>query len=474
MKISYTLALAWMMVAARQATIRDEDIEKLRDYVLNRKYSAAQKEFAEFFENDKTNNVFNHEYFGFLKKVGDYEKILKFKKEFMLNADTIEQITRDANKLKFGSKKQVGELVTQSPFNLDVLYKAALYALENGNRTVFMKYFNMAQNVDENDTRTKLLKAHILALDKRYDDAILLFEEIGYKNEAADLKSLRSQFSNLENAPNDRQKARRYVSLYESMAQLMIMDRFNPSIYTSMVKTALEGIVDICLGTQLKGSAQYASKLVRMDQNNISWAVKFIRILVLDGNVMQAESEYNKIKKDIPQNVRTFLEGQIKTLRKKLEQEEQQRRHEEEMWRQQQKRRQTQMGKTNNAGKDFAGYYEVLNAKPEMNEKQLKKCWKKAARKAQNAKNKKATKGKGEDMMLKINRAKGVLCDKEKKAMYDAGYDPNDKSQSANQNYYQNFNFGGGFDDFDEIISQFFGGGGNFQQSSRRRIIRFG
>lgn len=475
MKISYTLGLLWALIMSKEDTIRDEDIQTLNDYIHSKKYMDAKKLFEELFAKDKSNNVFNHEYYRFLVKIGDYKKILENKTTFLVTGETEKQLERDLEKLYYGNNKQKSELVSQSPYSISILYVAAINAIANGNRACFIKYLNMAVEVDENDIRVKKLKAQKAAIDGNYDETTLLLEEIGMREEANYLKSIRAQLNNLISMQNDRQRARGCVNLYDNISRLMLMDKFYPSIYTRLARTALENIVDTCLGNGLKGSGMYAGKLVAMDPQNISNVVKYIRILVLDESVLQAENEFEKYKGSFPENVKRFLEGQITTLKKKIEEAEAQKREQEERQKQRyEQRKRSQMGKTDNAGKDFKGYYKCLNANKDMDEKQIKKSWKKAVKKAQVKFNKteKET-GKGDDSeLIKINQAKNILLDKDKKAMYDAGIDPEDKQQASNQNYQQYFDFGDGFGDFEEIVAQFFGGGNG--HTTRRRIIRFG
>ena len=109
-------------------------------------------------------------------------------------------------------------------------------------------------------------------------------------------------------------------------------------------------------------------------------------------------------------------------------------------------------------------YYEVLGVDKNASEDEIKRAYKKLARKYHpdmNPGDKEA-----EEKFKEINEANEVLSDPEKKASYDqfgfAGTDPNYGAG-------QGGGFGGGFDfgDLGDIFGSFFGGGFGGQQQRR-------
>ena len=111
-------------------------------------------------------------------------------------------------------------------------------------------------------------------------------------------------------------------------------------------------------------------------------------------------------------------------------------------------------------------YYEVLGVDKNASEDEIKRAYKKLARKYHpdmNPGDKEA-----EEKFKEINEANEVLSDPEKKANYDqfgfAGTDPNYGAG-------QGGGFGGGFDfgDLGDIFGSFFGGFGGQQQRRRKR-----
>lgn len=116
---------------------------------------------------------------------------------------------------------------------------------------------------------------------------------------------------------------------------------------------------------------------------------------------------------------------------------------------------------------DKRDYYEVLGVDKSVDENDLKKAYRKAAKKYHPDLNPGDT--EAEKKFKEVNEAYEVLSDKEKRARYDqfghAGVDPN---FGAGGGGYGDFGGGfGGFGGFEDIISEMFGGG--FGGRSARR-----
>lgn len=108
-------------------------------------------------------------------------------------------------------------------------------------------------------------------------------------------------------------------------------------------------------------------------------------------------------------------------------------------------------------------YYEVLGVNKNATDDELKSAFRKAAKKCHpdlNPDDKEA-----EARFKELNEAYEVLSDKQKRAQYDQfGHAAFDAASAAGGNY-----GAGGFGDFSDIFSSFFGGGFGREGSTHRR-----
>jgi len=113
-------------------------------------------------------------------------------------------------------------------------------------------------------------------------------------------------------------------------------------------------------------------------------------------------------------------------------------------------------------------YYNILGVEKHASKEQIKKAYKKLAKKYHPDINKEEG---AESKFKEINEAVSVLGDDNKKQQYDQ-FGSDYFKQAGGGSGFSNFSQGfGGFSDFGDIFDQFFGGGGG-QRQSRRRVYK--
>lgn len=455
----------------------DEILQEINDLYLQGKQKEATLAFETLFNNNIENKRIVYEYYQFLLKIGDFQKIINNKITFDLDNETISKLEHDQNILRFGNIKEKANLFVKYPGCFEVLYYNALYNFEHNDKTKFISFLDRLKKINSQHKNVLILEARMLMEDNKYTEGAHLFGMAGnieYKNK---ILSLNHELNQIDNYRNNKTKLSNLLQLHTIIKKYIILDQYKPSVYLGMEKLILEKIVDIYLASGLKGGSTYSKRLINMStdkKNKINNVIKHIQNLLLENDITTAETLYSQFKNDMYANTASFLQQKINQLRQKIIKKEQEKRQWEEQ-RHYEQQRQNNIKKTNNAGKDFLGYYKLLGITNKSSEKDIKKGWKKAAKKAQLEikQNEAKTGKKDETPLIKVNKAWEVLGCKEKKELYDAGIDPTNSQQRANYNYQQQFNFDGGFDDINEILAQFFGGGDGFgSYNNGRRIVR--
>lgn len=457
------------------------DLNQVNELCRNGNYREARSYYESCFGKTKTNGRLNHEYYIFLMKMGDIEKILELNEYFGLDNGTMSELKRDLSILKTGINRDIKTLLNKYPNSFDIVYAAAVSAFEAKDRTKFKSLLNKLKFINGDDKRILILEGRVALIDGDFKKGIELFREIGETHFADVATAIIQKIDECNRIAQPLHKARNLIRVYDNISQLIIRDKYKPSLYTKMGMNILEKICEICLASSLTGGTMYAKKLTILEPEQLKYSIFYIRLLIVDDRHTEASEMYNQIKGKLSPEIRTYIEKELNKLEAKLNEA---RRQEAERQRQQEearRRQRRQHGGTEKAGKDFKDFYKTLGVTKAATEKEIKKAWKKAARKAQReiSINEKKTGERDESALIKVNKAYEVLGDKDKKETYDNGVDPTDTQANARYQHHNQFDFGGfgggGWDDFGDVFEQFFSGGGGFSSghgTGGRRTFR--
>lgn len=473
-------------IALRQSLL--QEVELANQELKYGKINEAQKIFETLYNENSQKPVVTIAYTNFLYKQGRYNEIIKIYESYK------NDITTKMKEIYENSKRNL-KLEQRMVDNLDFLYKESPYkknyvlriAVKYMKKYEYIKANDILQQAKEtfkNDNDIQLEIVHLLFLEGKYKEAFENIPEdarhkqifIDFKNLHAKAKRVEAMIIENDTGYDDynsyriqkqsENKFRAYKNLIDEIKDTMHKDTFTPSILTELRDTLIEAFLFIGKSLAIKGLSRYAKDLIKSKPTDDN-KYYYINSLIQDKNIEQASSEMNYLKfkntllKDRLVNlINKEKERQEKIqkeeeLRKKKQREDEKRRREQQQkqWQYQQKQQQQKYGKK--GGDDPKGYYKIIGVNKNASEDDIRKKYKKLIR----IKDPDAYKGTDQkkkealtEELMKINEAKTVLLDKEKRQLYDQGlYD------QQNQGYGGYRHAGGA--DVNDIFKAFFGGG---------------
>ncbi|KAK6089181.1 hypothetical protein P3W45_001842 [Vairimorpha bombi] len=248
-------------------------------------------------------------------------------------------------------------------------------------------------------------------------------KDLGMSDISDDLSYFTSRFDTIR-------KISDLKNLYHSVNTKSFSDYFTPSIYTHLKISILNEYISLGVRhgyTQLTSMA----KILYKSKNDEESRYLYIMSLINDGFPDKARKELN---------AQSFKNTQ-------------------------------QVPRTEKAGTDFLGYYNLLGVNKDSSPRDIKKAYAKII--AKNTRKLKTDKQKKdwEKKHVKYNKALQVLSTPKKKKMYDNGVDPDSPQGQYNRHHQQHREFKG-FENFGPF-SDFFNDFGSREETSSRINIMF-
>ncbi|KAM0671914.1 hypothetical protein CWI42_040540 [Ordospora colligata] len=460
------VALVFGLVAA----IRDLGVEvsKIENAVRSGKVSEAKVMFDELMSEFGGNDVLEKKHVDLLMQSGDYKTVVsRYGQNSKMLTDVV-KAERNQSILNSNNVKLIASLINEAPYSIDVLKAYIKMCLIEEKFQEVRKFVKKASVLFPEDVELKSLQMQLFFLTRMPAAGIHMMREIGNADMSRKIERLFDEYTRIIDG-NMTSKVT-YVQMKELLKRIEEAEfsiNFFPSIFMQlkldvlfgMCKNGIEddfinfvsGEFDVSKGKPVGISLKpLSARIETLQKKRGDDEVMYLYVIsqALEGNIDQAEAicrshtfKYGPMKREAMRKVAS-IKSKIEDAKAKKERERSQR--------ERQRSRHMSQGNQN----DILGYYKALglNPGPKTTDVEIKRAYKKMV--VNGMKNKgEAEKKKWEDTHKVINKALGVLTNKEKREMYDRGIDPDNP---------QRLNGSGHFGE--DIFNEFFKKGfGNFE-----------
>jgi hypothetical protein len=429
------------------------------------KISEAQKFFTDNMYEYSKEMVFVSKHIDFLMSIGDYDTILR--RYGHLDLDQVQKAKEYINIINTRDYKRISKLISVSGFSPVVLKAAVREALSASNMKAADEYIKKGIQLFPTDFDFKKLQAQYFCLIGEYILGINVLRDLGMSDISDDLSYFTSRFDTIKKSYEISSKISDLKNLYHSVNTKSFSDYFTPSIYTHLKISILNEYISLGVRhgyTQLTSMA----KILYKSKNDEESRYLYIMSLINDGFPDKARKELNA---QSFKNTQYFNLINNQLEKQKKEQEEKEKRKQQEYYEQQER----QVPRTEKAGTDFLGYYNLLGVNKDSSPRDIKKAYAKII--AKNTRKLKTDKQKKdwEKKHVKYNKALQVLSTPKKKKMYDNGVDPDSPQGQYNRHHQQHREFKGfeNFGPFSDFFNDFGSRGGSFRRGRQTQYFFF-
>jgi DnaJ homolog subfamily C member 3 len=416
--------------------------------------SKANDIYTDLCEKFNDNSTVQLKFIDFLISTNQFEKIVeKFGDSRSPEVrKKLEKAQQYLGTILSGNVRNIARLADECGNNIEVLKACIQVNLMDENYSSAERLLQRAQALFPRIEAFAKMKAQLYALTSRYSEAANLLGASGEKDAAELLKKLSDKRLEIRQTTDATTRFHQTMDLLSVVSKHALGDDFSPSIFSTL---QFEILFEFCqLGVKLKatGLSSRCAALIRRKRTDETMYL-YMMALVNDDKIEKANIElasYSFVMPAYKNAITRHIEQAMK------EREEKERRSQQRQHRQNQQH--YPQHSTARKGTDFLGYYGILKVGRKASAEEIKKAYKRAV--VAGKRRRKSTKKEEQAWdaeFRKINKARDVLLDADKRKLYDSGVDPDNPQPQ--------FDYGG-FGDahpFENFFSGFqdFGFGGN-------------
>lgn len=396
-------------------------------------YRQAARDFGD-------SEAFRSKHVEFLMACGEYGEVL----ERFDGVRGMEERCRRAREclsiLLSNNTRLVASLVAESPYSQPVLKAHVQVCLIDERLGEAEKFVKRARALFPEAREFAYQEMQLRFLTGAFSAGIRMLDDLGHCEMASSFRDVLEAYESTRNGGLS--ASNRYARLSKLLRHISLVEvdsNFFPSIF-SVLK--LDVLFELCKSGVESGVQRLTSKSKHLYSKRSSEDTMYLHImaLILDGSIEEAEEKYRMF---------SFRNTRLRNhVLHRLEAAKAQRERDRKEKEERRRRRQSRGGHGSKG--DFLGYYKAMGFKEgeKPSEKEIKSAYRKTVVKNKKRKKTEAEEKEWEEEFKKLNKAFGVLSDKEKREMYDKGVDPDNPQQFS----------GFGDDPFQDVFRGF----GNF------------
>jgi hypothetical protein len=442
------VAFVILCAVGTRVSLADE-LSRAKNSIEEGDLSRADEIYAGLYERFNDNSTVQLRFMDFLISTNQFDKLVEKFGDSKLPGvrERLEKAKQYLGTILSGNIRSIAKLVDECGNSSEVLRACIQVNLMDENYPVAERFLQRALSLFPKKETFLKMKAQLLALNKMYPEAARLLNSVGEGELAEILDKISRRKMHIQATADAASRFHQTMDLLSVVSKHVLGDDFSPSIFTML---QFDLLFELCqLGVRLKatGLTSRCASLVKKRRTDETMYL-YIMSLINDGHVDRVKEELASYEFS-NSAYKNAITRRIDQLMK--EQEERERQSRQRQYRQGHQQHSQHAGPKR--GTDFLGYYSALKVGASTRPEEIKRAYKRAV--VAGKKKKKATKKEEEAWnaeFCKLNKAKDILLDTEKRRLYDSGVDPdNPQPQFEHGGFGRTHpfeNFFSGFQDF--------------------------